>query len=63
MLPEEAGLTLFVKDKDYFVTTGASKIGLGITLWQKQLDGEVKPIAFDFRMIPKNITQSENKSY
>ena len=33
------------------VTTDASKTGLGITLWQKQDDGELKPIAFGSRYL------------
>ena len=33
------------------MTTDASKTGLGITLWQKQLEGETKPIAFGSRYL------------
>ena len=33
------------------VTTDASKTGLGITLWQKQPDGEIKPIPFGSRYL------------
>ena len=33
------------------VTTDASKTGLGITLWQKQDDGEMNPIAFGSRYL------------
>ena len=33
------------------VTTDASKTGLGITLWQKQDNGEMKPIAFGSRYL------------
>ena len=46
MLTEEPALAHYAKDKDNIVTTDASKTGLGITLWQKQVDGELKPIAF-----------------
>ena len=46
MLTVEPDLTHYAKDRDNIVTTDASKIGLGITLWQKQADGELKPIAF-----------------
>ena len=37
--------------RDNIVTTDASKTGLGITLWQKQSDGEIKPIAFSSRYL------------
>ena len=33
------------------VTTDASKTGIGITLWQKQDNGEIKPIAFGSRYL------------
>ena len=33
------------------VTTDASKTGLGFTFWQKQDDGELKPIAFGSRYL------------
>ena len=51
MLTEEPGLAHYAKDKDNIVTTDASKTGLGITLWQKQVDGELKPIAFGSRLL------------
>ena len=35
----------------HYVTTDASKTGLGMTLWQKQSDGEIKPIAFGSRYL------------
>ena len=46
MLTEKPALSHNAKDKDNIVTTDASIIGLGITLWQKQADGELKSIAF-----------------
>ena len=49
MLTEKSCLAQYAKDKDNMVTTDASKTGLGITLWQKQDDGEMKPIAFGSR--------------
>ena len=49
MLTEEPPLAHYAKDKDNIVATDASKTGLGITLWQKQADGELKPIAFGSR--------------
>ena len=49
MLTEEPALAHYAKDKDNIVSTDASKTGLGITLWQKQADGEFKPIAFGSR--------------
>ena len=51
MLTEEPALAHYAKDKDNIVTTDASKTGLAITLWQKQADGEVKPIAFGSRFL------------
>ena len=51
MLTEEPALAHYAKDKDNIVTTAASKTGLGITLWQKQVDGEIKPIAFGSRFL------------
>ena len=44
------------------VTTDASKTALGITLWQKQHSGEIKPIAFGSRysnVIGKNYSIDE----
>ena len=40
MLTEEPALAHYAKDKDNIVSTDASKTGLGVTLWQKQEDGE-----------------------
>ena len=51
MLTEEPALALYAKDKDNIVTTDASKTGLEITLWQKQADGELRPIAFGSRFL------------
>ena len=51
MLTEEPALAHYAKEKDNIVTTDASKIGLGITLWQKQVDRELKPIAFGSRFL------------
>ena len=51
MLTEEPALAHYAKDKDNIVTTDASKTGLGITIWQKQVDGELKPIAFGSRFL------------
>ena len=39
------------KDKDNMVTTDASKPGLDITLWPKQDDGNIKPIAYSSRFL------------
>ena len=49
MLTEEPALAHYAKDNDNIVTTDAGKTGLGISLWQKQADGELKPIAFGSR--------------
>ena len=46
VLTEEPALAQYAEDKDNIVTTDASKTGLGITLWQKQADGELKPMEF-----------------
>ena len=51
MLTEEPALANYAKDKDNIVTTDPSRSGLGITLWQKQADGELKPIAFGSRFL------------
>ena len=52
MLTEDsAALAHYAKDRDNIVTTDASKTGLGITLWQRQADGELKPIAFGSRFL------------
>ena len=51
MLTEGPCLAHYAKDKDNMVTTDASKIGLGITLWQKQDDGNIKPIAYGSRYL------------
>ena len=50
-MTEEPSLAHYAKDRDNIVTTDASKTGLGITLWQKQSDGEIKPIAFGSRYL------------
>ena len=51
LLTEEPCLAHYAKDRDNIVTTDASKTGLSITLWQKQSDGEIKPIAFGSRYL------------
>ena len=45
MLTETPCLGDYAKDKEKLVTTNASETGLGITLWQKQDSGDIKPIA------------------
>ena len=49
MLTKKPCLAQYAKDN--MVTTDASKTGLGITFWQKQDDGELKPIAFGSRYL------------
>ena len=49
MLTEEPAFAHYAKDKDNIVTTDASRPGLGTTIWQKQADRELKPIAFGSR--------------
>ena len=51
MLTEVPCLAHYAKDKENIVTTDASTTGLGITLWQKQHDGNTKPIAFGSRYL------------
>ena len=51
MLTEGPCLAHYAKDKDNMVTTEASKTGLGITLWQNQNDGNIKPIAYGSRYL------------
>ena len=51
MLTIGPGLAHYAKDKENIVTTDASTIGLGITLWQKQDNGIMKPIAFGSRYL------------
>ena len=65
MLTEEPALAHYAKDKDNIVTTDASRTGLGITLWQKQAVGELKPIAFGSRFLndSEKIIQLENLNY
>ena len=41
----------YAKDKDNMVTTDASKTGLGITLWQKQDNGDINPMAYSSRYL------------
>ena len=51
MLTEGPCLAHYAKDKDNMVTTDASKTGLGITLWQKQDDRNIKPIVNGSRIL------------
>ena len=55
ILTEAPSLAHYAKDRDNIFTTDASKTGLGNTLWQKQSDGEIRPIAFGSR----NLNESE----
>ena len=51
MLTEDPCLAHYAKDKDNKVTTDASTTGLGITIWQKQDNGNTKPIAYGSRYL------------
>ena len=51
ILTEGPCLAHYAKDKENIVATDASTTGLGITLWQKQHDGNTKPIAFGSRYL------------
>ena len=58
MLTEGPCLANYAKDKENIVTTNASTIGLGSRLWQKQNDGNTKPIADGNRYL--NETEKKN---
>ena len=45
------GLRKNKTDKENIVTTDASTTGIGITLWQKQDDGNTKPISYGSRYL------------
>ena len=62
MLTEGPCLAHYAKDKDNMVTADASKTGLDITLWQKQDNGDIKPIAYGSRYLndTEKTTQSVN---
>ena len=51
ILTEEPCLAHYANDRENIVTIDASKTGLRITLWQKQSNGETKPIAFGSRYL------------
>ena len=51
MLTEGPCLAHCAKDKDHIVTTDASTTGLGISMWQKQDNGNTKPIAYGSRYL------------
>ena len=58
MLTEGPCLAHFAKEKDNIITTEAWTTGLGITLWQKQDEGNTKRIAYGSR----NLNEIEKKS-
>ena len=51
MLTEGPCLAHYAKDKDNIVTTDASTNGLEKTIWQKQDDGNTKPITYGSRSL------------
>ena len=51
MLTKGACQAHYAKDKDNIVTTDDSTTGLGTTLWQKQDNGNTKPIAYGSRFL------------
>ena len=51
MVTERPCLAHYAKDKKFIVRTNASTTGLGITLWQKQDDGNTNPTAFGRRYL------------
>ena len=62
MLTKGSCLDHYTKDKDNMVTTDASKTGFGIIIWQKQHNGNKKPIAYESRYLndAKKTNQSVN---
>ena len=57
MLTEGPCLAHYANDRDNIVTTDASTTGLEITIWQKQDNGNTKPIAYGSRYL----NDTENK--
>ena len=55
-----AGLQCTLTSSCAIVTTDASTTGLGITLWQKQDDGNTKPISYGSRYL--NDTEKKYQS-
>ena len=51
MLTEGPCLAHYAKDIDNIVTTDASTAGLGLPIWQRQDDGNTKPIAYGKRYL------------
>ena len=49
ILTENPCLGRYAKDLKNLITTDASKTGLRITLWQKQDNGDITPLAFGSR--------------
>ena len=62
LLTEGPCFAHYAKGRENIVRTDASKTGLGVTLWQKQSVGEIKPIAFGSRYLndSEKINQSGN---
>ena len=58
MLTEGPCLAHYAKEKDNIVKTDASTTGLEIKLWQKEDDGNTKPIAYGSRYL--NETEKKN---
>ena len=46
------GLAHYNSNRENILTTDASTKGLGATLWQKQKDGNLKPVGFASRFLP-----------
>ena len=59
VLTEGPCLAHYAKDKINIGTTDANTTGLGITFWQKQDDGNTKPIAYGSRHL--NETEKFNR--
>ena len=51
MLTEGPCLAHYAKYKDNIVTTDAITTGPGITIWQRQDEGNTKPIAYGSRFL------------
>ena len=62
-LTEEPCLAHYARDRQNFVKTDASKIVLGITLWQKQSDGKNEASGKRYLSKSEKKLKRENWSY
>ena len=64
-LTTQSCLSHYNGNNENIVTTDASKTGIGIALWQKQANGDLKPIVFASRLLndAEKIIQSAKWNY